>query len=107
MIWCQRPDQVGTVQFKPGPDADTIPRRIEPLPKLYNCLLKIGLKKPETCKAEINKEKKQIQKPVHYVGYCTISFQTARSLQHKTYNRRKSKDDLHEKIKTIGTHYLN
>jgi hypothetical protein len=32
---------VGTVlpaQFQPCPDADTIPRRLEPLPKFYTCL---------------------------------------------------------------------
>jgi aromatic ring-opening dioxygenase catalytic subunit (LigB family) len=38
---------------------------------------------PETYKAEVNKEISQ--RLVPYVGYYTISFQNARSLQHKTW----------------------
>jgi hypothetical protein len=36
-VWYQRPAQDGT-QILPDPGADTIPRRLEPLPKLYACL---------------------------------------------------------------------
>jgi hypothetical protein len=35
--------------------ADTIPRRLEPLPKLYTCLWRWAKRKPETCKAEVNR----------------------------------------------------
>jgi hypothetical protein len=64
-VWCQRPG------------ADTIPRRLEPLPKLYTCLWTWAKRKSETCKAEVNWYINE--KSVHY----TILFQNARSLQHK------------------------
>jgi hypothetical protein len=32
------------ILFQPGPDADTIPRRLEPLPNLYTVPLEDGLK---------------------------------------------------------------
>jgi hypothetical protein len=35
--------------------ADTIFRRLEPLPKRYICLGKWAKRKPETCKAEVNR----------------------------------------------------
>jgi hypothetical protein len=41
-VWCQRPG------------ADTIPRRLEPLLKLYTCLWRWAERKAETCKAEVN-----------------------------------------------------
>jgi hypothetical protein len=41
-VWCQRPD------------ADTIPRRLEPLPKLYTCLWRWVKRKLETHKTEVN-----------------------------------------------------
>jgi hypothetical protein len=34
--------------------ADTISRRLEPLPKWYTCLWRWDKRKPETCKAEVN-----------------------------------------------------
>jgi hypothetical protein len=43
-VWCQRPG------------ADTIPSRLEPLPKLYTCLWRLAKRKPETCKAEVNRQ---------------------------------------------------
>jgi hypothetical protein len=42
-------------QFHPALGADTLFRRLEPLPNLQTCLLKMGLKTPETCKAEVNR----------------------------------------------------
>jgi hypothetical protein len=42
-VWCQRPG------------ADTIPRKHEPLPQLYTCLWRWAKRKPETCKAEVNR----------------------------------------------------
>jgi hypothetical protein len=40
-----------------GPDADTIPRRLEPLPKLCTCPWRWAKRKPETCKPKVNKLK--------------------------------------------------
>jgi hypothetical protein len=60
-------------QWFTSPGADTIPRRPEPLPKLYSCLWRWTKRKPETCKAEVNR---QINlKIVHYVGHYTVSRQ--------------------------------
>jgi hypothetical protein len=44
-VWCQRP---GT---------ETVPRRLELLPKLYTGLWRWAKRKPETCKAEISELK--------------------------------------------------
>jgi hypothetical protein len=38
-----------------GPGGDTIPKRLELLPNLYTCLRKSAKRKPETCKAEVNR----------------------------------------------------
>jgi hypothetical protein len=46
-VWCQRSDQVRTrleLHFQPGPDADTIPRRLEILLNFYTVPLEDGLK---------------------------------------------------------------
>jgi hypothetical protein len=69
-------------QFQPCPDADTIPRRLEPLPKFYTCLWRWAKRKPETCNAEVNRW--IILKLVHYVGHYKISFQ-----MHGPYNIKK------------------
>jgi hypothetical protein len=37
------------------PGADTIPKRLESLQKLYMCLWRWAERKPETCKAEVNR----------------------------------------------------
>jgi hypothetical protein len=42
-------------QFHPNADADTILRKLEPLPKLYAYLLRWAKRKPETCKGEVNR----------------------------------------------------
>jgi hypothetical protein len=44
-----------TEQFHPSMGADTIPRKLEPLPKLYACHWRWAKRKPETCKAEVNR----------------------------------------------------
>jgi hypothetical protein len=49
-----------TKLFQPGPDADTVPRRLEPLPNLYTVPLEDGLKEsPEHVRQnkEGNKQK--------------------------------------------------
>jgi hypothetical protein len=38
-----------------APGADTIPRRLEPLLNLYTCLWGWAKRKPETCKAKVNR----------------------------------------------------
>jgi hypothetical protein len=34
---------------------DTVLRRVDPLQKFYTCLLRWAKRKPETCKAEVNR----------------------------------------------------
>jgi hypothetical protein len=46
--------QVSWVWFQ-RPGADTMPSRLEPLPKRYTCLWRWAKRKPETCKAEVNR----------------------------------------------------
>jgi hypothetical protein len=60
--------------------ADTIPRRYEPLPKLYTCLWRWAKRKPETGKAEVNRYINY--KLVHYVGHCAVSIPIVILLSH-------------------------
>jgi hypothetical protein len=63
-VWCQRPGDHGIVlqhNSMLATIADTISRRLEPLPKLYTCLWRWAKRKPETCKAEVNKIDKWIK----------------------------------------------
>jgi hypothetical protein len=66
-----------------GPGADTIPRRLKPLPNLYKLTLEDGLKESPKHVRQKQIRKINFKKFRHYVGYYTISFQNARSLQHK------------------------
>jgi hypothetical protein len=53
------------LSLSPSSEAgDAIPKRLEPLPKLYTCLWRWAKRKPEICKAEVNR-----WKHVHYVGH--------------------------------------